>query len=210
MTESLFPYEQVAQYFSDTFKNVEVVGDKKLSWSAYGGTTKFGISKINHATHDGLLVAEEVVLEHIHPDLQNVTPDFAARINMWCTLSSFIPASSDSPGRFITKVGIFSTDREAAERLYAPLIAMEAASVCWHAACLAAGEYRADPESSPFSNTDKIPPYTQADFEALKSLIDNQGFVGSLGDRHYTVELPWDVGAIFFQLSDTRGSGSGT
>ena len=192
----LFPYEQVSAYFRETFEGVSEIGEKKLSWSAYGGTTFFSLSELNHHTDDGRLVSEEVVMEFIHPGLQHVTPELASRVNKWCTLSSFIPATDNEPAKLVAKVGIFSTDGEAAERVYAPLIAMEAASVCWHAACLSAGRFEVDPESSPFSNTDKLPPYTQADFEIVKTMIDKQGFAGSLGDRHYTVEFAWDIGAI--------------
>lgn len=194
---SLFPYDHAASYFRDTFEGVVEIGEKKLTWSAYGGTTVFTLSEINQPTYDGLLVSEEILLEFVHPELQHVTAELASRINKWCTLSAFIPATQTEPARLVAKVGIFSTNREAAERVYAPLIAMEAASVCWHAARLSAGQLEANPESSLFSDTDKMPPYVQADFEAVKSLIDTQrGFFGSLGDFHYTVEFPWDSGAL--------------
>ena len=45
-------------------------------------------------------------MEFIHPGLQHVTPELASRVNKWCTLSSFIPATDNEPGllRFKTRI----------------------------------------------------------------------------------------------------------
>ncbi len=51
-------------------------------------------------------------------------------------------------------------------------------------------------EQSPLHMTSQDPPFDDADFAAVKGLTDRSHFLGSLGDRHFTVELPWDAGAM--------------
>jgi hypothetical protein len=41
----------------------------------------------------------------------------------------------------------------------------------------------------------KDPVFDNADFEAIKAITDRAGYFGSLGDRHFTVEFPWEAGA---------------
>jgi hypothetical protein len=44
--------------------------------------------------------------------------------------------------------------------------------------------------------TSQDPPFDNADFEAIKSITDRSDYFGSLGDRHFTVEFPWEVRAV--------------
>ena len=43
--------------------------------------------------------------------------------------------------------------------------------------------------------TNQEAPFDNADFEAIKAITDRSDYVGSLGDRHFIVELPWEAGA---------------
>jgi hypothetical protein len=107
-----------------------------------------------------------------------------------------IPADDSKPPRLVAKVGIFSTDGEAAERVYAPFLCTEALVSGWHAAHIVRGQFRQDPELSPLQMTSQDPPFDNADFKAIKAITDRSRYLGSLGDRHFTVEFPWDVGAV--------------
>jgi hypothetical protein len=142
-----------------------------------------------------LLISEIVTLNHISPLLETVPRNSIADLNSWATISSLIPADSHGPTRFISKVGIFSTDRAAAERVYAPLLASEAAIIGWHAARIVRNEFRGNPVNSPLNLTNQKAPFDNADFGAIKATTDRSGYLGSLGDRHFTVELPWEAGA---------------
>lgn len=56
-------------------------------------------------------------------------------------------------------------------------------------------ELRGNPVDSPLNLTNQEAPFDNADFEAIKATTDRSGYLGSLGDRHFTVEIPWEVGA---------------
>jgi hypothetical protein len=83
---------------------------------------------------------------------------------------------------------------------------MEAAHVGWHAARLVRGEFEWRPADSPLLCTDQLPPFGAAAFEAAKAFTDSKGLLGSLGDRHFTVEFPWSPGAVsnVFARSDLQ------
>jgi hypothetical protein len=129
------------------------------------------------------------------PAFTTLSPGIIAHLNAFATMSSFVPADRSGPARLISKVGIFSTDREAAERLYAPLLYLEAWINGWHAARVVGGQFQRDPEQSPLVMTRQDPPFDSADFEAIKALTDRSDYLGTLLDRHFTVEFPWEAGA---------------
>jgi hypothetical protein len=79
-----------------------------------------------------------------------------------------VAADGLQPARLVCKVGIFSSDRAAAERVYAPLMCTEAVIMGWHAAGLARNRYQVDPEQCPLNGTGAAPPYSLADFEAVR------------------------------------------
>jgi hypothetical protein len=142
-----------------------------------------------------LLVSELVTVEHHSDALGSVDPSWANYLNVWATLSALVSSDDAQPARLICKVGIFSTDREAAQRVYAPLMCTEAVIVGWHAARLARCQFRLDPEQSPLSKTDVPPPYDLADFQAVKSMSDRAGLIAYADDGEYSCEFPWDPGA---------------
>jgi hypothetical protein len=136
-----------------------------------------------------------VTLTYRSPAFTPVSAETVARLNALATLSSLVPADASGPARFVAKVGIFSTDLMAAERVYAPLLFTEAAVIAWHANRLMRGEFRANPDHSPLSMKREEPPFDDADFAALKAITDRSRYLSSLGQKHFSVEFPWDVGA---------------
>src|SRR5262249_17265030 len=200
MSDTLFPLTDAENYLRRVSSQLERDGNV-LRWPSHDGVTELRVHELNAATRDGLVVQEEVTLTHSSPTLAAVDTQAAAGMNTWSTLSALIPGDSApallvEPTRLMTKVGVFSTDRAAAEHVYAPLICAEAAIIGWHAARLSRGEFRVDPEkNSPLSNTDQPPPFDSADFEAVKDMTDRQEFLSSLGQNNFTVEFPWDPGA---------------
>lgn len=160
-------------------------------------------------TLDKLLVTEIVTLTHSNPQLASLSAQVTGQLNRLAALSALVFGDHDGQGQLVCKTGIFSTDQAAAERNYAPLICMEAAMLGWHAACLANGiGDSVDPErDSPWTGTDQLPPYDTADFEAVKAASDRIGLLGCLAPGQYTVEFPWDDGAIsqsLFAYDDGR------
>lgn len=191
---TIFPLANVESYFRSLSGNVERHGDT-LRWPSHDGITEFSFERIDQATPDGGVVSELVILRHSSPFLYNLSSDLASKLNRWGTLSALVQGEV---GRFqlAARIGIFSEDRDAAERLYAPLICQEAGVIGWHAAMLASGEFQSDPSRSPLSMTDQAPPTVDAEFEAIKSESDRRGLFGSLGKRYFAVEFPWEVGAV--------------
>jgi hypothetical protein len=70
------------------------------------------------------------------------------------------------------------------------------------------GQFQGNPDDSLLSMTNQDPAFDNADFEAVKAITDRAGYFGSLGDRHFTVEFPWDAGAAtrLLNLEDARES----
>ena len=192
---TLFPIDSAESYIRGFIGKLERVGNT-LRWPSEDGVTELVVQHVDYPTVDGLIVSEVVTLRHESPALADIDVALASHLNTWATLSATIPRHDELPAQLVAKVGIFSQDHLAAERLYAPLICMEAAIVGWHAARLARGQFRGDPALCPLVVTDKAPPYESADYEAAKSLGDGRGYLGTLEDKHYTVEVPWDPGAV--------------
>lgn len=207
MTDTLFPLDSAETYLRPLRPDLERTGNG-LRWPDHHGITELRVETINHRTHDDLLVSERVILTHTSPALSALDARTAMVLNKWATLSAIIPADDEHPTRLVCKVGVFSTDRDAAERNYAPLICTEAAIIGFHAACLARGIVTGDPDDSPLMQTSDPPPFDAADFEAVKALTDRHAYLGSLADEGFTVEFPWDAGAVsqMFAHEDFRNS----
>lgn len=203
MTELLFPLENAASYLSGFRRDLERDG-AMLRWPAGDGTSELRVQPGSWRASNGLVVREIVTLTHISPFFDKVPPAEMAKLNGWATLGSFVPASPSGPARLVSKVGIFEGDRAAAEQLYAPLLCTEAGVSAWHAAHLMRGRVDATPDECPLSVVDKDPPYDNADFEAAKSLTDRSGLIGTLGDRYFTVEFPWEPRALTNMLRDNE------
>jgi hypothetical protein len=148
-----------------------------------------------------MVVREIVTLTHVAPVFDRVPAADMARLNAWSTLGSFIPAGPSGPARLVSKIGIFDGDLRAAETIYAHLLCTEAAVSGWHAAQLMRGRSSVAPSECPLAMVDRDPPYEDADFEAAKAITDRSGFMGSLGARHFTVEFPWEAGAVSKMLA---------
>jgi hypothetical protein len=153
------------------------------------------VDPIEYHTQDKLVVSQLVTIQHFSDAIAAVDAAGAAHLNKWATLSALVATDGGQPARLVCKVGIFSSDREAAERVYAPLMCTEAVIMGWHAGSLARNRYRIDPEKSPLNGTEATPPYSLADFEAAKALTDRMGLIGSASEKHFTCEFPWDPGA---------------
>ena len=190
----MFPLDNAENYLRTFIPSLER-SENTLRWVSGDGISELSLTPTHEQTFDGLLVSEMVTLAHTSPFFANLRPGIIARINTWATISSLVPADGSGPARLVAKVGIFSTDKDAAERVYAPLLCTEAAINGWHAARIVRGEFEAHPEQSPLSMTDQDPAFDNADFEAIKARTDRVGYVGSLGNLHFTVEFPWEMGA---------------
>jgi hypothetical protein len=191
----LFPLNNIESQLRQIIPSIERNGDA-LRWMTADGIGELAVRPIAQRAFDGLLVSERVTLTYYSPAFTSVSAETIARLNALATLSSLVPADASGPARFVAKVGIFSTDVMAAERVYAPLLFTEAAIVAWHANRLMRGEFRANPDQSPLSMTREEPPFDDADFVALKAITDRSGYLSSLGQKHFSVEFPWDVGGM--------------
>lgn len=207
MTFPIFPLDKAAAFLGGFCRGFER-DERSLRWRAGDGASELRVEAGEWRTFDGLVVREVVTLTHAAPMFGDVPPADMARLNAWSTLSAFVPAGPSGPARLVAKIGIFDGDHAAAERVYAPLLCTEAAVAAWHASQLMRGRFQANPSDSPLSVVDREPPYQQADFEAAKAVTDRSGFLGTLGSRHFTVEFPWDAGAIskMFTVGEGRDS----
>ncbi len=205
MTDLLFPLENVEAHLRGLWPDVTRVGNV-ISWMDRGGLSELRVDIIDQRTFDGLTVRESVTLTHTSPGLGKVDRAMAAKLNRFATVSAILPADDNAPARLLSKVGIFSTDQEAAKQVYAPLIAMQASVMSWHAACITQGVFEMDPENSPLHMTKDPTPCHQDAFDQAKAWTDHAGLLSSTGEGYYCVEFPWDRGAVSqaFADPDTR------
>lgn len=201
----LFPVEDAEAHFRSGGLEVQAYRDG-LQWRHFDGTTSLVVKEIHHSTDDGRTVDEVVTLRHTSPALASLPHEASGMLNRWATQSALVESLTDGRLELASKVGVFSTDKEAAEWIYAPLVCMEAMTVGWHAACLARQIWETDPENSPLSDTDVPPPFSEADFAFAKEFTDHGGHLGTLGEQGLTVEFAWDPGAVsnLFLYGDVR------
>jgi hypothetical protein len=166
VNQSLFPLDDAENYLRKFIPSLERSAGA-LRWSSGDGISELSLTPIHEQTFDGLTVSEVVTLTHTSPFLTNLRLDTFARFNSWATISSFVPADHSGPARLVAKVGIFNTDRAAAERVYASLLCSEAPISGWHAARMMRGQFQGNPDDSPLSMTSKDPVFDNADFEAI-------------------------------------------
>ncbi len=190
----LFPLDEAEKFLKGTAPDLERRGST-LTFRSHDGVTELSVRATNYTTYDDLKVSEEVIVSHRSPRFDQITPQAAANLNAFASLSSIVPATNDAPGKLVCKTGIFSADKDAAARLYAPLLCTEAAVVGWYAACLGRARFKIDPNKSPLSRTNEHPPYDRADFEAVHALAAKQDLMASYSEKGFSVEFPWDPGA---------------
>ena len=200
---SLFPIAAAEDYLRTVAPSLLRSGNT-LRWPSDDGMGELSVSEVNARTRDGLVVSEIVTVTHASPRFAGLPPDVIAHLNSLATISALVPGSDSDPARLVAKVGIFSGDQAAAERVYAPLLCTEAVINGWHASRLVRGELECDPQRSPLRMTDRDPAFDDADFAAIKAITDGYRFLGTLGGTHFTVEFPWDPGALTRGLLDER------
>lgn len=195
MSSSVFP-KASADAFLASLSTESVVRDGGREWPAGDGVTRFAVQSLEKRLPDGRVVQELVTAVHESEALQAFSPGLLANVNRLAPLGALVPASAGVPAHFATKTGVFRGDDAAAERIYAPLICMQAAFMHWHVARLVRGQFECDPNLSPLENVDDPTPYSQADYESVKERMDTYRFLGTLDALHYTCEFPWERGAV--------------
>jgi hypothetical protein len=201
----LFPLLDAAEYFRSCGFRLERTSNG-FRWEHQDGVTTVKVEPVELRTSDGYLVQEVVTAEHSSPLLDELPRDADPFLNRWATMSALVSgADSDRPA-LVCKVGVFSEDQDAAERLYAPLICQEAAIMGFHAASLARRVFEIDSEASPLHSTNDFPAYTAMDFNNAKEFTDRLGHLGNTSDEGLTVEFAWDPGAVsnMFAWPDVR------
>jgi len=201
MSSTLFPIDYATEYLVGNLANVSREG-LTVRWPHYDGETEIAVRQVDERTSDGYTISEVVTVTHTSPALASLSPAMCAAINSWALLSALTPDVAGESTRLQARIGIFSADRGAAERLYAPLLVQEATIIGWYAAHIGRGIFTTDPDTCPFRMVHEDPPYHPADYEALKHFSDQYGHVGSTGGCAYTVEFPWDPGARTRMLVD--------
>ena len=199
---TLFPLEAALAHVRSSGQDVRS-GPNGLEWQHFDGVTSLVVEEIDHPVPDGRLVSEVVTVRHSSAALDALPRGVSGTLNRWATQSALVE-SADGRLELVSKVGIFSEDQDAAERIYAPLICMEALTIGWHAACLSRQIFEIDPESSPLHDTNATPPFSPDDFLLAKQLTEVGEHIGSLSDGQLTVEFAWDPGAKSSSFLDPR------
>jgi hypothetical protein len=195
MSTFLFPLDQVEEYIR-SFKEGVKRDVNTIIWNDYDGVTSLKVDVLNQSTSDGLDISEQISLEHSSEALSKYNLTELAHLNRLSTTGAMLSADENHFVRMVSKVGIFSQDKQAAERNYAPIIAGACAMIGWHAALIARGQLEVDPETSPLNNVGDETQVALSDLEtAAETLRKNQFFLNQDSDS-LTVEFPWDEGAV--------------
>lgn len=203
MTDTIFPIHSIRHFINSTGRNVKDT-ECGIQWQEGPGIVSLNIKHLNLKISNGNTVSEEVVLSYSSPNIDAIGHDLTLinQLNRYVVQSSFIPHSGSSNSMLVSKVGIFEQDSPAAEKIYAPIIATEAAIIAWHSEMLLKGITKCDPMNSPLSYTNQLPPYEQVNFEDLKGLLESEGYFSSVGHLKVTSEFPWDAGAVSMSFRD--------
>jgi hypothetical protein len=196
----MFPFEQAQAFIRQTCPSLVREGNV-LRWPSGDGVSELEVRDLQIRSPDGLTVRQIVTLTHTSAPLQSADADLIASINTWSTISALVPGDGHFPAQFVSKVGIFEGDSEAAERVYAPLICTEAVVVGWHAARMARGQLRGNPDASPLTLVGELPVDAKA-FEAAAKFNRSRGFESFCDAQTCTVEFPWDPGSYSRALLD--------
>jgi hypothetical protein len=195
MSQYLFPFNQVAEYIGSFKQDVRRESDT-LFWSDYDGVTSLKVEPLNRDTSDGLVISEQIVLEHVSDALNKYSVNELAHLNKLSTIGAIFPKNEQQPARIISKASVFSQDKQAVERNYAPIIAGGCALIGWQAALLARGQLEADSDTSPLNGVKDQTQIAENDLEsAVEILRKNHLFLNQDGEG-LTVEFPWDEGAV--------------
>jgi hypothetical protein len=192
----LFPFDRAEEYLRQAFPAVRRDGHR-LSWPSWGGEADPAVRPCDYRSTDGFVVSEVVTLTQTCPGLEGLDTDGLSALNKLTTTAALVRRESSGPVSLIAKVGIFSTDKEAAERVYAHLICMSGTSIGWHSAMLSKGRF--DDPSAQACGLDLVDDpalYGEADYQmALDYSRRNNYF--TTGDKEgCTVEFPWDPGSV--------------
>ena len=157
------------------------------------GGAQLRVDQVDVKTRDGLHVKEVVRLNHWSPVLEPLTGALAGPINRWATLSGITNAIDGQSAGLTCQAGIFAPDRAAAEHVYAPLLCTEAAIIGWHAALLARGQFRVDPNDSPLQRTAGSNALRRSRFPHVSAArAERMGLFANAEEPPLTAEMPWD------------------
>jgi hypothetical protein len=201
MNDCIFPLDNVEAFIRNNKVYIERT-EFGLKWNSGPGVVEINIQPLNLKLNDGRVVAEQVILSYSSPTIAQFDSEYVSELQKFTLLSTFIPSTSASKGILVSKVGIFDTDKVAAEKIYAPLIAQEASIIAWHCKTLVNGISSFNSDLSPLTSTDKLPPYSQSEYEVLKELLESLGHFTSIDEYGITTEFPWDLGAVSRSFKD--------
>ena len=197
----IFPLTAVYDYLVQTHPNA-VMSDDEISVALDDSRIHIVVSPVNETTYDDRLVSESVSLQltaKITGQMPVLDVNSINRHTMTCS------ANIDEESQlviFITKIDIFEGDDEAALKVYAPIIAHQAATLHWHAShVLSRHFFFSNKEEAPVKTWDEPIPSLNDSLSRAKDYFEESGFCSTLGDNQLTCEFPWDEGAYTRQFS---------
>jgi hypothetical protein len=191
----LFPFDHVEAYLRQAVKNVSRDGHC-LKWPSWEGEAELAVEPADYHTPDGYAVSEVVTLSQTCPMLQALNASGLSHLNSLATTAAVVRREGSGPICFVAKVGIFSADKDAAERVYAQLICMTAVTMGWHVAMLSSGRFEdLTAQACGLDFVDDPVRLSDVDYQRALDFCKNHGFVATGDKDGCTVEFPWDAGA---------------
>ena len=190
----LFPLDRAEAFLRKRFPDLKRSG-ATLTWPDHQGRSELSIEAVDTSLPDGRRVTDLVTLTHTNPRLAAVSVEEAALQNRYATLSAIVLPEDGTPAKLIAKVGVFETDRAAAERVYAPLLCTEATILGWYTQHLTAHEFSSTAAECPLEHMPDGSPFLR-DIDPCLKISESLGYMASPGEGGLTVEFPWDAGAV--------------
>ena len=191
----LFPLDRAEAFLQKSFPKLERSGST-LTWLDHQGHSELSTEAVDITAPDGRRVTELVTLTHTNPRLAAVSVEDAAFLNRYATLSTIVLPGDGTAAKLIARVGVFETDRAAAERVYAPLLCTEATVLGWYTEHLAAHQFSATAEECPVEHMPDGSPFLGDIDPCLKISEGLFRYMASPCKGGFTVEFPWDAGAV--------------
>ena len=195
--QDLFPFQELGDALTGWSKDLKW-RDDGFSWQTPFGQSEIYFQPASVTTLDKLKIVGFVTTKHqLSMEYSNVfTSRSTAIFNRASSLSSIFSGNGKTGPFVMNRIAIFQGNKDAGNRLYAPLIATEAYMQPTLAVAIATNRLDQGPAFFGLGNTDVSPPYTKEEFDAIAQSFRAQGFFANFSSEGMVVEFPWDDDVI--------------
>lgn len=192
-----FPLDLIAENLSRWGCKVRAI-EGGITWDIdRSGRSEITIQEATASTFSGNDIVAVVRFRHffLGDSAKEITAMKAANWNMFASLSALLPTSQNEGPCLVSRVTLYHGDEDAAQRIYAPIMATEA-YIQPAALVSAARGTILGPSYFGLSCGEDATPYGEQDFMYAKEQCIQESVYANAGIGGITVEFPYDPGAV--------------